>query len=94
MLNTKKTERMIMNEDPIHPSITSINGSHIKEVKDFKYLGSHVAVSALGLFFPFYFKKRILFCHCVAFQLAPLSFLGKCRVASQVKTVFHMVLIR
>ncbi len=45
MPNTKKTEYMIMNEDHTHPSITSMNGSHIKEVEDFKYLGSYVADS-------------------------------------------------
>ena len=31
-----------MNEDSNHPSITSQDGSHIKEVKDYKYLGSYV----------------------------------------------------
>lgn len=44
-LNSKKTECMLMNEDPTHPCITSMDGSHIKEVEDFKYLGSYVADS-------------------------------------------------
>lgn len=44
-LNTKKAECMLMNEDPTHPSITSMDGAHIKEVEDFKYLGSYVADS-------------------------------------------------
>lgn len=42
---TKKAECMLMNEDPTHPSITSMDGAHIKEVEDFKYLGSYVADS-------------------------------------------------
>ena len=44
-LNTKKTECMPMNEEPSHSSITSKDGAHIKEVEDFKYLGSYVADS-------------------------------------------------
>ena len=34
-----------MNEDSNHPCITSMDGAHIKEVEDFKYLGSYVADS-------------------------------------------------
>ena len=44
-LNTKKTECMLLNEDFNHPCITSMDGAHIKEVEDFKYLGSYVADS-------------------------------------------------
>lgn len=44
-LNSKKTEYMTVNEAENHQSICSINGTQLKEVSDFKYLGSFVVDS-------------------------------------------------
>ena len=45
LLNAKKTECLLLNEDSDHPTIRSINGSDIKETEEFKYLGPYVVSS-------------------------------------------------
>ena len=44
-LNEPKTECMILNADSSHPPISSKSGAVLKEVSDFKYLGSYVGDS-------------------------------------------------
>lgn len=44
-LNAKKTEYMTLNEDGNHQPVCSADGTQLKEVNDFKYLGSFVADS-------------------------------------------------
>ena len=44
-VNASKTEYMLVNiNDPV-PNISSLNGASLKQVQDFKYLGSHIADS-------------------------------------------------
>ena len=44
-VNASKTEYMLVNiNDPL-PNISSLNGASLKQVQDFKYLGSHIADS-------------------------------------------------
>ena len=45
LLNAKKTECLLLNEDSDHSTIRSIDGSDIKETEEFKYLGSYVVSS-------------------------------------------------
>ena len=45
LLNAKKTECLLLNEDSDHPTIRSIDGCDIKETEEFKYLGSYVVSS-------------------------------------------------
>ena len=44
-VNATKTEFMLINIDEPDPAITTMNGSSLKEVQDFKYLGSYIADS-------------------------------------------------
>ncbi|MCP4491873.1 MAG: reverse transcriptase family protein [Gammaproteobacteria bacterium] len=44
-VNATKTEFMLINIDEPDPAITTLNGSSLKEVQDFKYLGSYIADS-------------------------------------------------
>ena len=44
-LNAKRAEYMTFNEDENHLPICSNDGSQLKEVSDFRYLGSYVADS-------------------------------------------------
>ena len=44
-LNAKKTEVITFGQPPTHPSLNTIGGSILKEVEDFKYLGSWVNTS-------------------------------------------------
>ena len=44
VLNSKKRENMPINQDLIHPPIFALNGSAIKEVNGFKYLGSQMEI--------------------------------------------------
>ena len=44
-LNAKKTEVITFSQPPDHPSLTTIGGLALKEVIDFKYLGSWVTTS-------------------------------------------------
>ena len=44
-LNNTKTEYMLINEDANHQHIKSLDGTQLKEVTDFKYLGSYVSDS-------------------------------------------------
>ena len=43
LLNTKKTEYLTINEEESHLPICSKDGTQLKEVSDFRYLGSYVA---------------------------------------------------
>ena len=45
MLNAKKTEYLVLNGDTEDPAILARNGSVLKQVDDFKYLGSYVCDS-------------------------------------------------
>ena len=42
-VNASKTEFMLVNIDDMDPTISSISGSSLKYVQDFKYLGSYIA---------------------------------------------------
>ena len=44
-LNAKKTEVITFGQPPNHPPLVTIGGSPLKEVEDFKYLGSWVNTS-------------------------------------------------
>ena len=47
LLNSKKTEYLTINEDKNHIPISSNDGNVLKEVSDFKYLGSYVVDSRM-----------------------------------------------